>query len=120
ADADAGGHSVELLLPARALVHVAGERRRTVDRLRRADDRLHRAAAPHGNRGVQLSLAAGGPDTPSGESRRNTAAVVRARRAAARRRAGISGDRRGGDLQLQLLDSFGRLDAELELPEAPG
>ena len=44
------------------------EGRRTVDRVGPADDRLHRAAASHGNCGVQLSMAGGGARTPSSEA----------------------------------------------------
>ena len=85
----------------------------------RADDRVHGAAAADGRLGVRVSVAGRRRRAPGRDAGRDDAAAVPARGPAGDRPARPGGDRRRGELELQLVDPVGGIDVELELREAP-
>ena len=77
ADADLRRHSVELLLPARAVVPDAARREAPVDSGRRADDRVHRSAAADGDCRLRVSVASRYRVPTPGDTCGRDAAAVR-------------------------------------------
>jgi hypothetical protein len=98
ADADLRRHSVELLLPARAVVPDAARREASVDSGRRADDRVHCPAAVDGNCCLRVSVASRYRVPSPGDACGRDAAAVRASGAARHRSSRTGGDHRRRDV----------------------
>ena len=119
--ADARRRAVELLLPARAVVPLAGRGAGALDPFRPHDDRADDSAAADGPGRVRVCVAAGAGGSSGGATRGCAAVDLPLRDAAGDRLAWPRRDRRRRDVEFLVLDPFGWLDVRVERlrPPAP-